>query len=192
MIWITGFGPFLEVIDNPSARLARAVDGMRVGGVPVRGLVLPVSYGRAVPALTEAIRDDGRPPMLVLGTGVARGTRRARLERTAWSERTGRDVDGCEPAPQHRPQRRSARIDAPRLAEALDVDLSDDAGRYVCNAWLYDAVAAFPHAAVAFLHVPDDGLPPPQLLQGLARYLGAGAGAGDGDGAGAGARLAAF
>ncbi len=172
MIWVTGFGSFLDVTDNPSARLATAVDGAVVAGIPVSGIVLPVSYTESLPTLRRALDTNGGFPTLLLGMGVARGTRRARLERTAVPDREGLDVDGYVPAaPFRRGGRRHARIDIRRFATALDVDVSDDAGRYVCNAWLDDALAAFPHAAVAFLHVPDQGFPASQLLTGLARYF---------------------
>jgi pyrrolidone-carboxylate peptidase len=50
---VTGFGPFLDVVDNPSGALARALDGSRIGPWRVVGMELPVSTARA-PALSLA------------------------------------------------------------------------------------------------------------------------------------------
>ena len=41
---VTGFGPFLDVSDNPSGRIARAVNGARVDGLALHGLELPVRF----------------------------------------------------------------------------------------------------------------------------------------------------
>ena len=70
-VLITGFGPFPGVADNPSARLARALDGRVVGGVRFVGEVLPVSYRRA-PAQTLRLAAAHKADA-ILGTGVARG-----------------------------------------------------------------------------------------------------------------------
>lgn len=182
MIVVTGFGPFLDVTDNPSARLARAVDGRSAGDLPVVGHVLPVSFGRAIPELHRFVANLPTRPRLLLGTGVARSTACGRLERTAAPSSRGLDVDGRGGALRVPAVPRYARADLPRLASALDVAISDDAGRYVCNAWLYDATAAFPHTAVAFLHVPDTGFDAERLLRGLARYFATGAGGAGGVG----------
>ena len=50
-VLVTGFGAFPGVPVNPTAAIARAVDGARLGPVEVMGIVLPVSYQRA-PELT--------------------------------------------------------------------------------------------------------------------------------------------
>jgi pyrrolidone-carboxylate peptidase len=57
-----------------------------------------------------------------------------------------------------------------RLAEALGATCSDDAGGYVCNAWLH-RVASTLAVPVGFVHVPAEGLPPDRLLHGLSALL---------------------
>jgi hypothetical protein len=70
-----------------------------------------------------------------------------------------------------------ATIDVHRLALALGANVSDDAGRYVCNAWLYRVARGFP-APVGFVHVPPSGLDPAILLAGLRALLANGYGGG--------------
>ena len=171
MILVTGFGPFLDVEDNPSARLARAVHGASVGRHRVHGLVLPVSYDRAVATTLEAAREA----LLVLGTGVARQRSEPRLELRAVRERTAEhaDVDGVcggHNAPDGPEAVRATLGEA--AARALGIGCSSDAGFYVCNGWLYGVVRGLPGVPVGFLHVPPDGFAPDRLLAGLAGLVG--------------------
>lgn len=172
---VLGFGPFLDVADNPAARLARAVDGATVGGRRVVGRVMPVSYSRG-PELAASLAED-LDPELILGVGVARD----RPE--PWVERVGRrrcsateaDVDGTAGADlePEGPEEVEASLDVDALAAALGCGVSRDAGRYVCNGWLYRAVRTLGAGRpVGFLHVPDAGLTPERLLRGLAALVG--------------------
>lgn len=171
---VVGFGPFLEVLDNPAARLARACDGGRAGAHLVVGRDMPVTWFGAVERVValQAQHDAA----LVLGVGVARGRELAWVERAGFRRVDGRtpDVDGVvlDDLDPLGPARRDATLDADALAQALGVGVSEDAGRYVCNAFLYLAPAALP-VPVGFLHIPPAGFPPERLLAGLARLVGA-------------------
>lgn len=169
MILVTGFGPFLDVDDNPSGRLARAVDGAIVDGPdgpwPVVGRVIAVSYARGIDETVALARQLGA--RLVLGTGVARqrvGVDVERVGRAAGDPRV-EDVDGAVRGAAEGEVR--ATIDTGWLAEALDAACSEDAGLYVCNAWLHDVVQALPGVPVGFVHLPPAGLAPDRLLRGL-------------------------
>jgi pyroglutamyl-peptidase len=177
-ILVTGFGPFLDVGDNPSGALARAVDGEVVAGVPIVGVVLPVSYRRGPPQVLALCARHR--PRFVVGLGVAR--QRARVT----VERLGRralgptpDVDGAAPSGVgDGPEIVAATLDPERLAALLGADLSDDAGGYVCNAWAWE-VPLRSGAPAAFVHVPPAGLPVADLLAALGAlvaYSGSGSG----------------
>jgi pyroglutamyl-peptidase len=99
MILVTGFGPFLDVEENPSGRLARRIDGARIAGHTVHGEVLPVTYAEA-PALTLALAERLRP-VLVVGLGVARGREQVMVERIGRRPEVSAapDVRGRRPAP---------------------------------------------------------------------------------------------
>ncbi|MEY3213041.1 MAG: hypothetical protein RIT28_3522 [Pseudomonadota bacterium] len=178
MILVTGFGPFLDVEENPSGRLARRLDGARVAGHTVYGELLPVTYDEA-PALTLALAARLRPA-LVVGLGVARGRKRVMVERVGRRPTVTAtpDVAGRRPAPPRgAPAAVRATLDVDALAEALGAGVSEDAGAYVCNAWLYAVTRGLPGVPVGFVHVPDQGMPEELLLAGLARLVTAGAGA---------------
>jgi pyroglutamyl-peptidase len=170
VILVTGFGPFGAVVDNPSGRLARAVDGATVAGQSVVGRTLPVSWYRG-PAETIAWARQLRPT-LVLGFGVATSRNGVDVESIGCPGGDGEtpDADGVirdveEGAP------RAASIDVRRLAIALDARISLDAGRYLCNGWLYQVLGALPDTPVGFVHVPPQGLDPDRLLHAIESYV---------------------
>ncbi len=173
-VLVHGFGPFLEVGDNPAARLARAVHGCRAGGLRVTGEEMPVSYARG-PAHTVA-RARALGVGAVVGVGVARRRAVVSVEavgRNALDPATP-DVDGVSRAfvEAGGPAERHATVPPGPLAAALGGVVSHDAGRYVCNAWLFCVVGALGRdLPVAFVHVPPAGLPPERLLAALVATL---------------------
>jgi pyroglutamyl-peptidase len=173
-VLVTGFGPFLSVLDNPAAQLARAVHDPD-GDPPIHGLVIPVSYERGPEEAVQAARRLG--VRLVIGLGVATGREHVCVERVG---RLGLDpsapdvdedhrdrVDGDEEAPQEV----LASIPVEAFAEAMGAQVSDDAGRYVCNAWLYHVARALPDLPVGFVHVPAAGMDLERLRAGIAALL---------------------
>ncbi len=170
---VTGFGPFLEVTDNPSGRVARAVDGRSIGGVDIAGHELPVTFGggpdRAV-ALAEAL--DAH---VVIGLGVDRRTTTVDVETRAYNVGAGLDVEGRTLRALHPegPPLVYANIDAAAFAAALGGRVDDDAGRYVCNAWLYRVgLALMPRRLVVFVHLPRDGMDPERLVTAIGAVFG--------------------
>jgi len=172
MILLTGFGPFLDVKHNPSGALVSECHGLRICGETLIGTVLPVSYRRAIAETVHM--GQSLEPRLILGTGLTRKATTPRLERYAYSEYSDSlcDMDGEIGTPPQGPSKVTATVNAIRLSEALQVPLSTEPGRYVCNAWLYEVSLSLPHIAVGFLHVPSTGFEVSRLLDGLKTYLG--------------------
>ncbi len=173
---VTGFGPFTSpggpVEDNPAARLARALDGRRAGPLHIIGREIPVSYARGPTQTIDLARLHGVDA--VLGIGVAVSREHAQLESRGVSKTSALpDVDGVIGPSLQGPETCPASIDLPRWAEALGVGTSDDAGTYVCNAWLHQVVQAL-DVPVGFLHVPKRGLDADRVTTGLARLFGSG------------------
>lgn len=164
-VLVTGFGPFLEVTDNPSGRVARAVHGRVVRGVEVHGVELPVTYdGGPAAAVAHAEALDAE---VVIGLGVDRRTPTVDVETRAYNLGVGRDIEGFEPRTLEAggPPIVHANVDAVAFATALGARVDDDAGRYVCNAWLYKVARSLqPRRRVVFVHVPAAGLDPERLL----------------------------
>jgi pyroglutamyl-peptidase len=172
---VTGFGPFPGVPVNPSAVVARRLVALArrhgLAGGDVRLLVLPTTYGaiptHLVPALTE-------PPAAVLMLGVARRATRVRVEFRARNRasRLFPDASGalarCLALSADGPSERRAHVAAQALValrrNGIRAIPSHDAGRYLCNAAYYRALAE--DIPVLFVHVPP--LPPTGRL-GLRR-----------------------
>ena len=171
---VVGFGPFEGVEDNPSRRLALGLDGLRVGGRSVVGQEMPVEYDVCVEHTARLV--EQHQPALVLGIGVAVGRSRPEVERYG---RRQRELSRPDVAGQLRVSG-SARSDELReatgqveaFAAALGAAVSEDAGQYVCNAWLYDALGRLgARCPTLFLHVPPGGVDPHRLLAALPSAL---------------------
>lgn len=162
---VTGFGPFGAVEENPTAALARGVDGATVGSHKVLGVVLPVAYAASVQqTLALARQHDAQ---WVIGTGVA--VRRGRVSVERWGHRVNPsrpDVQGLCTGPPEGPDRLASRVDVDVFAKALGGVVSEDAGTYVCNAWLYGVLLGCERPAT-FVHVPPQGLTVEAFLEAL-------------------------
>ncbi|GJD77440.1 peptidase C15 [Methylobacterium gregans] len=159
-ILVTGFGPFPGCPENPSAALARAV-GQRLRRAPggaARVLVLRTAYGAIPDALLPALAEA--PAVLMLG--VATRARRIRVEIRArnrasrlYPDASGRAAGRAllDPAA---PAGRNGAATAQALAglrrHGLDARLSNDAGRYLCNASYFAALGT--GLPALFVHIP--------------------------------------
>jgi pyroglutamyl-peptidase len=169
MLLVTGYEPFGDHETNPSAEVARELDGAAVDGHDVAGEVLPVEFG----AVEEAVADllSAHDADALVGTGLAAG-------RAAVSvERVGINVDDCVGVPDNDgAEPRDARIDpegpaahfatlpvADAVARAQErgvpARLSNAAGTHCCNHLLY---ATRRHVEredidipVGFVHLPQ-------------------------------------
>jgi pyroglutamyl-peptidase len=166
---VTGFGPFGTVEDNPASRLARSLDGVAGHGFSIVGREIPVSYRRAPELTVQLARENGVDHVIGVGVAVSRTTPQL--------ERFGRrglgatpDVDGvCAPVLPG-PERLPASLDVGRWSRALSCETSEDAGGYVCNAWLHQVRQLLP-IPVGFLHIPLSGVTPEWFVTGVARLL---------------------
>ncbi len=168
-ILVTGFGPFLDVDDNPSSRMARLLDGRRVMGHTVIGRSLPVSYARSLPLMVA--QAHAISPRLVVGLGVCRGAG-VRIECVARNRVGSRpDVDGaCPESLGAGPEELTVGLNPDSLIGSLGGVLSTDAGEYLCNAWLYTALNELTVPSV-FIHIPSEFDDSPMLLNGLAALV---------------------
>lgn len=160
-ILVTGFGPFPGMPANPSAALARAV-GQRLRRAPggaARVLVLRTAYAAIADALLPALAER---PAAVLMLGVATRARRIRVEIRA-RNRASRLYPDASGRPAARlvldpgaPAARDGAAAAQALAilrrQGLDARPSNDAGRYLCNASYFAALAT--GLPVLFVHIP--------------------------------------
>lgn len=159
-ILLTGFGPFGPHERNISAEAVARFDGTELEGFQIRTLQLPVQFERATSLLDEALAQD---PAAVICFGIHDDDASYRVELAAKNERhySRPDVDGAvveggvvrEGGPAMVFSSLPVAAIKQRLAAAgLDAQLSEDAGRYLCNAVFY--WVAQRREAAGFIHVP--------------------------------------
>ncbi len=164
---LIGFEPFGGESINPSAEVARALDGTDIRDAHIVAAILPVAFGRVVDALDSLLRTHR--PDFVVALGQAGGRNAISFERIAVNLIDARiaDNDGSQP------------IDAPVIADApaayfstlpvkamyarldalgIPAALSHSAGTFVCNQ-VFFALAHWtamhaPATRVGFIHLP--------------------------------------
>lgn len=160
---------------NPSGVLARRLGGMprlkALTGGRLRVRVLTTAYA-AIPLELEPALAEG--PAAVLMIGVAGRAKRVRVEARArnrasrlFPDASGRIAGGLALDPEGAAERRSP-VAATALAalqrNGVDAIPSQEAGRYLCNAAYYRALAM--GMPVLFLHIPPVPRKPTPVAQG--------------------------
>jgi pyroglutamyl-peptidase len=169
-ILVVGFGPFPGAPRNPSADLVRALAKRRrpaLADMRVVTAVLPTNYAAARDELPKLL--ETHDPDAVLFFGLASRARFLQIERRAVNAVTGFYPDAARMKSTTRafmpglPPQLRVRADVVRLAAAarmsgIDARLSRDAGRYICNAALYQSLQIAERMSrprlVAFAHIP--------------------------------------
>lgn len=177
IILLTGFGPFPGVQENASAMLVPALAARartQFPGFTIVDEILDTAWSSAPARAAALIRE--LKPLLALHFGVAGDATGFRLERLAHNVcRAATDATGCLPLADQLdacgPPSRSPGLDIDSVAADLaaygfPVSLSDDAGAYLCNAVLYNSLAAAEALATTacrsiFVHIPHDLSGPP-------------------------------
>lgn len=172
-VLVAGFGSFDDVVNNPSSAIAVALDECVLGNVRILGREMPVSYARSVEVCEMWVKSHGA--VGVVGIGVAMQRDQVTVERVGVrpSPSAREDIDGRSPPlfPSDAPETIESEIDVQKLARLLDANVGDDAGEYVCNAWLYQARLRL-DVPVGFIHVPPMGLDSGRLLRAIGTVWG--------------------
>jgi pyroglutamyl-peptidase len=150
---------------NPSAQIAIALQGQRIGAWRIAGHVLPCEYGRSVRMLTTLMREY--KPQAIVCLGQAGGRSAISIERVAvnWDEailadnagqiRSGQPILKTAPAAYFS----SLPIHAMRdivLAQGISAEISSTAGHFVCNHVFFSLMHALRQTKTpaGFIHVP--------------------------------------
>lgn len=165
---LTGFGPFPGVADNASAALVTQLADLagNLSGVRVASQILAVDWEAAPREAAALIAAES--PDIILHFGVTRSATGLIIETMAHN-RCGdfKDARGVAPASSRLcteaadtlPSTFPAQEIVLRLREKnLPVQLSEDAGAYLCNAVLYTTLQTCTGTQVqaGFIHLPVD------------------------------------
>jgi pyroglutamyl-peptidase len=167
IVLVTGFEPFGPHGVNPSAELAKAVDGQTVGDARVCAAVLPVHHADTGPAVARLIAQID--PSAILHLGLAAGRARVAVERVAVNvmdyelpDAAGYQAAG-EPCVPGGPAAYLSTLPVRAIAAALVAEgipgyVSSTAGTYLCNQTLYGTLhglaARGRRTPAGFLHFP--------------------------------------
>ena len=169
-VLLTGFEPFPadSTRDNSSEHAVTHFDASQLAGVSVMSLVLPVEFDTAAEILARTIKRC--EPDVVIGFGQGRSA--VDLETTAYNRKDSAAFSGG--IPDNRgfvaegieivdgaPAELASGLPLPLIRDRLvqdgiDVGLSDDPGRYVCNNLFYRMVHTVQGSGrvAGFVHLP--------------------------------------
>jgi len=166
-VLITGFEPFGGDRVNPSELVARSLEGRLIAGRPVAVRIMPVETRTLRDRMERALLEE--QPDIVIGLGQAGGRCAVALERVAVNVLDFEHPDNVgvmrksEPIVRGGPEARISNLPFERIVEAWHGSgvpgyVSNSAGTFICNQWLYDALAltegTSPPIAAGFMHVP--------------------------------------
>lgn len=165
-ILVTGFEPFLDHGDNPTQKIAAAIDGEVIGEYKVKTAVLPVTFSEAAGSVREKIEEF--KPDAVIMLGLAAGRNRITPERVAINCNDGevdnngvkkQDEEIVEGGPAAYFSTLPIRTFVDRLTEAeIPASISNTAGTYVCNNIMYQTLHYLGECGLSipagFVHVP--------------------------------------
>lgn len=171
LILISGFEPFLDVVENPSGLVVEALLAAPPAGLRLAGGVLPVSIERVPAAYDALLAGAPEAPRALVALGVQRKGW-FRLERRASAELSSkkRDNDGllARGVTLAGAASLESGFDLTQLAAAMDaagaadVRISEDAGGYVCERTYHYLLTRAAERGIpgVFLHVPpQDAVP---------------------------------
>ena len=166
-VLLTGFEPFGPHLVNPSELLVRSLEGRIVGGCVIGVRVFPVETRTLQDRIESALREE--QPAFVIGLGLAAGRAALGVERVAVNvlDFDVPDAVGTmrknDPVQRGGPDGRLSTLPLTQIVAAwheagIPGAISDSAGTFLCNQWLYEAVALTSNAAppipTGFIHVP--------------------------------------
>jgi pyroglutamyl-peptidase len=174
-LYVTGFGPFSGIEENPTETIARSLDGVRTSGMRIVSDVLPVSFRKAPDTVRAALR--AHSPRGILHFGLTPLDTIVRVESWATNEMTGRVPDADDFQPFEEPIEDAE--DAPLIYETpipvaqmvaglrqadFPTRISRNAGRFVCNCVYYTTLDFLERngssVPALFVHLPPSGLHP--------------------------------
>lgn len=163
---LTGFEPFLQFKENPTATAVKIFDGETIGDYRIVGRVYPVAFDKINDLITRDL--DVFEPDVVVNLGLAGGRHTIDIERIAINCVDGRtDNEGFTPdgekIDESGPDGLFSTLPIKRLEKALKANhiparISNSAGTYLCNNLMYTTLnhtrQKEKSIPAGFIHVP--------------------------------------
>ena len=166
-ILVTGFEPFLNFSENPTAKIATYLNEKTSDNLKFSGRILPVDYENVEQKLVGFI--DETKPNLIIGTGLAAGRAKISIEKIAINYKYSQEKDNKGN------RSKGERIDSSiedgifsllsveKLVQLLNkkmipAEVSLTAGAYLCNYAMFVIVRESKRRKIkgGFIHVPAD------------------------------------
>ncbi len=165
-ILVTGFGAFGGVQSNPTERIVQHIGNNPPENIAVSAVTLPVSWGKMPVILRQHLRAKRWDGVLLMGVAATRpcwSIETTAKNRAANLQDATGELPPCDVLVPGAPIYLTSSWNSETLvrlvaATGLPVQLSGDAGEYLCNAALYICLAelAGKGTPAGFLHVPAD------------------------------------
>ncbi len=159
-VLVTGYEPFGGSDVNPSAEIARSLDGREVEGAAVVGRVLPVRWFEAIRVAAAAAAEADAEAVVMFGQAGGRAA--MAIERIGINVCEGKDNAGEDgagrPIVEGGPDGVFSRLPVHDVVAAMrsagvPAEISNSAGTYLCNHAAYGVPQALSIPA-GFIHVP--------------------------------------
>nr|2EO8_A Chain A, Pyrrolidone-carboxylate peptidase [Pyrococcus furiosus]2EO8_B Chain B, Pyrrolidone-carboxylate peptidase [Pyrococcus furiosus]2EO8_C Chain C, Pyrrolidone-carboxylate peptidase [Pyrococcus furiosus]2EO8_D Chain D, Pyrrolidone-carboxylate peptidase [Pyrococcus furiosus] len=166
-VLVTGFEPFGGEKINPTERIAKDLDGIKIGDAQVFGRVLPVVFGKAKEVLEKTLEEI--KPDIAIHVGLAPGRSAISIERIAVNaidaripDNEGKKIED-EPIVPGAPTAYFSTLPIKKIMKKLHergipAYISNSAGLYLSNYVMYlslhhSATKGYPKMS-GFIHVP--------------------------------------
>ncbi|MGY0692128.1 pyroglutamyl-peptidase I [Virgibacillus sp. FSP13] len=163
---LTGFEPFLEFPINPTADIAKELDGTKINDYEITSEILTVDFHQSGTAMIEKIKEHD--PDAVIALGLAGGRHCVTPERVAINCNDGpKDNRGYEPKGERifaeGPDAYFSTLPIYEMIQSmkeagLPAKISNTAGTYLCNNVMYHAIHYYSvnnlDRKAGFIHVP--------------------------------------
>ncbi|OWU65941.1 MAG: hypothetical protein CBB60_002105 [Armatimonadetes bacterium Cent15-Ar3] len=163
---VTGFGPFRDITDNPSAQLA--------SGLPGETAILTVQYGH-VESFARSLRLRDESTILCLGLNARATELKFELyaHNQIGAERGfGSRVHSRTIIRPSGPKTLGQTLLDPKQLASLEMSTSYTPGDYLCNFLLYSLLVRYPAKRIGFVHVPHfDNVPKESQMKALEKLL---------------------
>ncbi|GAA0198693.1 peptidase [Haladaptatus pallidirubidus] len=165
---LTGYEPFGDHDENPSAVVARGLDGEEIAGHEITGHVLPVEFERTAGEMQTLV--ETHDPTAIAATGLAAGRAGISVERVGINVNDcGSTSDNADAEPRNeriRPDDRAGyfatlpvvSVVEELLENGIPARVSNTAGTHLCNNVLYSTRAYLESekrdVPMGFVHLP--------------------------------------